>query len=258
MRVVSWLICSFLLLAPPYSAWAAIAEVSGQNPAPVDSARHTASATLAYPSAVVANNLLVVTGTVFDDNLTLTSISVTDTIGTSYTVLISTSSLETSRGRSFIAHGLAASSAANTVTVDPNSTSCGLAFGIHEFSGVDTTTRVDAAKVEDFATSGTAATVNITTATANALIVGGVNGNRNSTGTAPGASYTEYYDTGLPASDADHSEGEFRIVTTATTYAADATINNGSAGWIMMAIAFREAGAGASAAPRGMLLGVGP
>jgi hypothetical protein len=83
--VARWLLATLLLLASP--AWAAITEVGGgrqRAKGQCDAAAGT-TCTRAYPANVTSGNLLVVAGTVWNSPVQTVS-SVTDTIGTSYTV----------------------------------------------------------------------------------------------------------------------------------------------------------------------------
>ena len=129
---------------------------------------------LAFTSNVAADSLLVVAGSSWD-NGGVSSYTVTDTRGTSYTILSFPSSAgDNGNGlRLFLAYGISPSAGANTVTVNPagdaaNSTN---SFGILEASGVDTATPLD---VDGGGVEGTSTTPtrDITTGTANALVIG--------------------------------------------------------------------------------------
>lgn len=198
------------------------------------------STTLAYLSNVVANNLLVVVGANWRSSGA--TLSMTDTVGTTYTVL---EHAYATNFTLYIAYGKAAGSGANTVTIDPSSIANYGAFTIVEYSGNDTTTLLDVDG--SFSTgTGTTASDDITTATANALIIGVMGFETATTRTlTPGGSYTEL--------------GEFednlavvaynavsRVATSATSYAVDWTLG-ASDTWHAMTAAFKAAGGGSSA-----------
>jgi len=113
-----------------------IAEVAGQRATAFTPSATDDSRTLAFPGSVVAGNLLAVLGVNWrsSNNGGSGLISVSDTLGTVYTVL--NSPQIASEYRSFIAFGHAPSSGACTVTVDPEGVNNVMSFSIDEFSGV--------------------------------------------------------------------------------------------------------------------------
>ena len=132
-----------------------------------------AFAALAFPASVASGSLLVAAGAAWGSTAAPTSIAVTDTRGTPYTVALGT----VPGGftwRTFIAYGIAPSSGANSVTVNPagaDGTHSG-SFSIDEFTALPNTI---VASVNGGTTTGITAvdpTVNITTATAGELIIG--------------------------------------------------------------------------------------
>jgi hypothetical protein len=243
MRLVVALLLSSL--AYPLSALATISEVASQRAASSDF-QNVANGTRAFPNNVTAGNLLVVSGHANDLNDGHASIVVTDTLGTSYTVVLGTI---TSSSRPFIAYGIAPSSGANTVTVDPDGNTW-MSFGVNEFTSDTTTIALDVNGGGSTGT-GTTASDGITTATANALILGVVAFGGGTV--TPGGSYTQISEhQGSP----NAHNFEFRIATTATAYTVDWTFG-ASETWSAMTLSFEDAVAGGGAACQGMLLGVG-
>lgn len=108
----------FLLLTVAGPAWAAIAEVGGGSQRAAGDSSATSLA-VAYPGSVTSGNLLVACGAAYDSGGAPASVSVTDTRSTSYTVLSAASTTGGDDVRIFIAYGVAPSSGANTVTMDP-------------------------------------------------------------------------------------------------------------------------------------------
>lgn len=215
----------------------AIAEVSGQRATATPSGEND-SAAIAFPNNVTSGNLLIVGGAVWNDPAN-TSISVTDSLGTTYTTLLGT--IHTgNRLRSFIAYGIAPSSGANTVTVNPNGSNTYMSFSIDEFSGVDSTP-LDADGGTTTGT-GTAIADSITTASANALIIGVCTHNVAGSPTlTPGGSYTQIGE--LELNDDTAHNAVFRIATTATSYSVDWTLGS-SGSWSAQTASFKEAAAG--------------
>lgn len=141
---------------------------SGSQRAQV-SALNVSSQPLAYPANVTAGDLLVCLGRCWHSTTPHTSISVTDTRGTTYSVFFVDEA--GSNDSQFIAYGIAPSSGANTVTVTPNSLAETISLAIDEFSGVDTTTPLSVGGSTSTGASTTASD-SLTTLTAGELVVG--------------------------------------------------------------------------------------
>ncbi len=238
-RLILLLCLGLSVLAAP--AWAAIAEVgSGSQRATYDATGangNVDSADLAYPGNVTANNLLVCAGANWRN--TGATIAVSDTRGTSYTVLSTTLATNITL---FIAYGIAPSSGANTVTVDPTSTGNYPSFSCDEFSGVHTSTPLDVDGGSSTNT-GTAVSDSLTTLTANALLIGVMTHSASMTYTlTPGGSYTQIGEV-EDNSGSTAFNAVFRIVTTATSYDVDWTLGT-SATWAAYTAAFKPAAAG--------------
>lgn len=231
-----FLLCAALsaILASP--GWAAIAELSSQRAKATECA-NCDSLALAYPGNVTAGDLLVVGGNTYDTNGT-TGHTVTDSVGTSYTVFNCTAlTASFPNATPFIAIGIAPSSGANTVTVNPSldASANQIVFGIGEFSGTATSSILD---VDGGSSTGTSTTPSdgITTTTANDLIVGLV-GFQTSAAVTPSGSYTQI------AEDQGSINGfnlAYQIATTATAYTADWTLGS-SQQWTACTIAVKEA-----------------
>lgn len=111
------------------------------------------STTLAYPKNVQSGSLVVVVGGFW--KATSTTLAVTDTLGTTYTVSIGTTiSWAGGVGHPFIAWGITSSSGANTVTVNPGGAASGnyINFAITEVLGIS------AANVTGTSSTGTSTT----------------------------------------------------------------------------------------------------
>jgi hypothetical protein len=125
------------------------------------------SAPLAFPGNVTAGNLLICAGRAASFTSS-TSVAVTDTLGTTYTVI----SLAVNANEvQWIAYGISPSSGANTVTANPSSADDQISFAIDEFTGVDTTTPLSVNGGSSTGTS-TAPSDSITTLTNGELIIG--------------------------------------------------------------------------------------
>lgn len=155
------LLCLLTTAAP---SWAAIAFVQART---VDVANFD-STTLAYNSNVTSGTLLGMCGGVWNGNDS-SPIAVTDTLGTSYTVLEGIVTGGTPI-RAWIAYGIAPSGGANTVTFNPAGGGRYGSFTIFEFSGIDSSPL----DVDGDDTVGTSTTPSdgITTVAADALVIG--------------------------------------------------------------------------------------
>lgn len=190
----------------------------------------------AFPGNVTANNLLVVGGAYWTGTA-ITFVNVTDTRGTSYTTVLGT---QVAGWRPYIAYGIAPSSGANTVTIDPDGATVYGSSAIDEFSGVNTGTPVDAS-AQVATGNSTSPLVSITTATSGALIVGSFSGENVTpgSGVAPGASYTQIGELEDSSGTWDFNL-EFQLATTAQAYNVDWS-KVVSANWSVVAIAFKAA-----------------
>lgn len=176
------------------------------------------SGTVAYPANVVSGNLLITAGSCFKSPAS-TSVTVTDTRGTSYTVKIGTA---IGGYVPFIAYGLAPSSGACTVTVNPEGPQNWFTASIDEFASddgwPDPPLSVD---LQEATSTDAAPTVNITTLEASELIIG-VHTTAGNVTRLPGTNYTQ-----IGEHDGNTIAGhnaEFRIVTP-TLYAVDWSVS---------------------------------
>lgn len=235
----------------------AIAEVgSGTQRATSAEFSGADSGTLAFPANVVSGNLLIVAGAAWQATSAPTSIAVTDTRSTSYTVLSTT--LAAGGGgavRYWIAYGLAPSSGACTVTVNPAGALADFTFSIDEFSGVSTTPLdVDGGSTAGLGTDITPSD-DLTTLTANDLVIGLMTDNDATVTITPGASYTQIGEVENNVTTQCHS-AVFRLVTTAQAYTVDWSCDIPNANtWGVYTAAFKAA---VAVTPRSLaLLGVG-
>lgn len=243
-------ICRVLFLLAllwPVASWAAISEVQKRS----TTVSTFNSTTLAYTSNVTSGNLLIIVGNNWRSGGA--SIAVSDTLGTSYTVKQNAFTNNTT----FIIYGIAPSSGANTITLDPTSSGNYAAFTIVEYSGVDTVTPLDVDGSTSTGTS-TSASDSLTTTTADALIIGVMGFTTATTITlTPGGSYIqlgEYEDNNAIVA----YNAVSRIATSATSYTVDWTMGSSDT-WYAQTAAFKAAGGGgASVATKLMMLGVGP
>ena len=122
-----------LVILLPSLSWATIAEV-GAGSQRVNSTRVTAadSTTAVMPGNVTAGNWMACAGNIGDNTGGVTSVTVTDSVSTSYTSILGAE--YSGNGRSFIAYGQVPSTGANTVTVNPSGTNNFIQFGCDEFS----------------------------------------------------------------------------------------------------------------------------
>lgn len=205
------------------------------------------SAALAFPNNVTSGNLLIVAGAAWGSSAAPTSIAVTDTRSTSYTVVLGT---VVGTWRTFIAYGVASSSGACTVTVNPNGSSAALSFSIDEFTGQDATP----ADVDGGTSTGSSNTASdsITTVAANALIIAVSSQDGSTQALTAGAGYTTFGENETNSNNQCH-HAIFRIATTATAYTPTVT-SAGVTAWGLQSHSFEPStgggttdGAGASA-----------
>ena len=218
-----------------------ITEVGGGSQRATAIANNVDSTTIVFPANVVVDNLLVCGGAAWK-SVAATSITVTDTRSTAYTVFSVTIGASV---RLWIAYGLAPSSGACTVTVNPEGTGTYIACAIDEFSGVHLTTPLD---VDGGSSTGTSTTPSdsLTTLVANDLLLGVVSHSDISTvAITPGGAYTqigEYEDSVVTVA----YNFEYRLVTAAQVYAVDWTFAS-SQTWAAYTAAFQPAAAAAVA-----------
>jgi len=190
-----------------------------------------ASTTLAYGSNVTVNNLLIV---VVRGGSALTSITITDSIGNSFTN--GTFHAVGGIGSLQITFAVNISTSANTVTITPNASST-LRIAIFEYSGTVTTSPLDAENNAATNTSTTPAANSITPGADNELVFGSVaTGNNFSETWTPGTNFT-----------AEEQVGTFKILatedwiqTTATATTAPQTMGT-SDSWLAAIAVFKAA-----------------
>ena len=237
--IARFLLTLYLLMSAS-SAWAAIAEVGAGSQRATQIKQTSNSAGLAFPGNVTAGDLLLVAGMMYNAGGPPASVTVTDSVSTTYGTKICTA-VDTN-GSPFIAYGIAPSSGANTVTVNPPNASDTFGWSQDEFSGTHTSAPLD---VDGGNTtgSGTTASDDITTGTANALVVGLIGSGSADTHTA-GSGYTKF---GNDAAALTNFDAQFQVVTTATSYTVNwtSTFNN----WTACTISFKVPTAAATRRP---------
>lgn len=225
------LLLALTLLAAPAIADCAITEVPSQR-ASGGTCNDVNTCTAAFPNNVAAGNLLVVGGATWDDPGS-GSVTVTDTIGTAYTTVLCTT-MDSGRQNTYYAYGIAPSSGANTVTVDPSGASANyIRVHIDEFTG----TAASPFSVDGGNSTGTSTSPSdsITTATANELLLALV-GVASTAVTTPDGAYTQIGET---EGALRGNNFVFRIVTTATSYTPAWTLGVSSA-WVACSASFKE------------------
>lgn len=254
-RICSLLI--FLALFWPRAGFAAISEVGGGTQRATGGGgagyNNVDSATLAFPGNVTSGNLMVVVGSAWNTGGGPT-ITVTDSRSTSYTVR----TIVFSQYTIFVAWGVTSSSGANTVTVDPGGTGNYLSFSVDEFTGQHATP-LDVNDGTSSTASSTSASDSITTASANALVVGAMGFTNAHTSTiVAGASTTLIGAHTNQTTDTAHGAAFNIISGAAGSYATNWTLGTSST-WTAITVSFAEAtGGGGVAAKNMMLVGVGP
>jgi hypothetical protein len=212
-----------------------IAEVGSGSQRANDFANGVDSLAVAYPGNVTQNNLLICAGQAFKDGGSVASVSVTDSRSTSYTVL---SWVSTGSERMWIAYGIAPSSGACTVTVNPSNATDDLSFSIDEFSGVNTSTPLDV-DGGNSSNTGTDVSEAITTGVAGALIVGCMGYDGATTTITVAGGLTEIGEHEDNGTDECHGAG-FKIVGAAGAYTVDWTLG-ASKSWQCMSASFKPA-----------------
>lgn len=231
MRALRWALCILLLLPAP--SWAAIAFVQ----ATTGQTGNYDTTTLAYLSNVTSGNLLVSCGAVWDGNST-SSVVVTDTVGTSYTTVLGSSSGSTPN-KVWIAYGIAAGSGANTVTFNPNVSGAYSSHTVAEFSGIDSTP-LDASGTPNTGSSTTASS-SVTTVASNNLVI-------NCVSQGSGGNWSLTSDTGggwtllgeIESSANAPSHGQYQIFSSSGSKSAAVTIG-ASVPWTSLSLSFEAA-----------------
>lgn len=196
----------------------AITEVASQRAASGNNNAIAGAGTLAFPNNVTVGNLLICAGSVWGSAAAPASVAVTDTRSTVYTVVLGAipSGLT---WRTFIAYGVALSSGACTISVDPAGTSS-FSFSLDEFNGQHGTP----ADVAGGDTAGNApnastftASDSITTVAANALLIGVMSHDVADRVLTAATNYTLIGKNETNSNNQCHA-AVFRIVTTPTAY----------------------------------------
>jgi len=193
------------------------------------------SLAVAFPANVGAGRLLIAAGAAFLGGGGPASIIVTDTLGTSYVVLSAVSG----DLRVFVAYGVSPSGGANTITMNPSGAATGNFMAIDEFSGQHATPLdVDGGSSTGVAQS--AQSDDLTTLTADDLIIGVMSHVSADTAITEGGSYTLI---GEQESNANQARSVvFRLVTTAQAYTVNWT-TGANVTWIAYTAAFKPAAA---------------
>lgn len=210
------------------------------------------SVAVAYAQNVVAGNLLVVAGGIWDFPQT-TSVSVTGSLHTTgWTVAFVTIG---SNFSAYLAWRVATSSGAETVTVNPSGSVPFTEAAVNEYTA-GATIEIDAALASATGTSA-APSRSVTTSTATGLIVGVTVPDTDTDGTTtitPGTNYTQWAETESVANCEYNTE--HRITSVAQAYTVDWTFG-GSRPWGVVTAAFKEQAGAATLVHRALLLGVG-
>lgn len=236
MRTLRWVLCFLILGASP--SWAAITFVQSRTA----DVGNFDSTTLAYNSNVTAGSLVGMCGGVWNGN-DVSPIVVTDTLGTSYTVLEGA----VSGGvpiRPWIAYGIAPSGGADTVTFNPAGGGRYGSFTIFEFSGVNSSPL----DVDGSNTTGSSTTPSdgITTSAAAAVVIacmthGGTSSQTITEDTGGGWTLLgEVQNTG----NGPHG-AQYQIFSSAGAKTASWTLGS-SAAWVAMTASFKESGGAAA------------
>lgn len=239
MFMLRRLVFTLSLFLIPVCGFAAIAEVGGGSQRVTGSAGNFDSTTQAYNANVTINNLMVCGGNIWRSPA-LTGITITDTLSSTWTVVLGP---QTSEFVAFIAYAVVPSSGAVTLTINPTGGNNYGTWSCDEFSGIPTSSLVDA---DGGSSSGNSTTPSdsITTTTSNALILGLIaNATNTSVFISPGSGFTTIGETESASWAAHHFE--FKIGTSATSYTVDGTFNS-AVNWNVQTYAFKESAGGAN------------
>jgi hypothetical protein len=198
------------------------------------------STTLAFPGPVAANNLLLVGGAVYRPAGAVSAPTITDTLGTPYTVVSGLVPDTNASVRAWMAYGVVADSGSNSVAVSNGGETVLYSFSIDEFSGVLTGAPLDVDGGFS-AGNGLTAASPITTSVPNDLIVAALASNMGSVGDML-ALDTAW--TGIGQDDGtigNQAYGlAFQLVTDAQPYAATWTITPARS-WAVYTLAIKSA-----------------
>jgi hypothetical protein len=211
-------------------AWALVQSVASGANSGVN------SDTTAYGSNVTSGNLLICTGAVWD--WPPTGLTVQDTVGTNYTIAFG-SEIVGSGQTTWIAFGLAPSSGANTVTVNPSQAVNDFSYTIAEFSGAPAGNVADVNGGSTTGALGVTATDSLTTVAVNALIIGVMSQSGVDTTLTKGADYTDLGETETNDGNACH-HAVYRVVTAPGVYTVDWTLG-AARDWGAQTYSFRPA-----------------
>lgn len=194
---------------------------------------------------VTAGNLITILGVSWNASGN-SSIAVTDTLSTPYTVLLGAGTPNGGGvGKEFIAYGIVPSSGACTVTVDPNGTGNYINAIASEWTSDVTTITLDVNGGESTGTS-TAPSDGLTTLTAGALVLGVMAGASVVSTIAEGSGYTLLAEDESP--DRNNYSAEYKIAGAPGAQTVDWALS-GSQGWSVLTAAFKDTAGGASVVP---------
>lgn len=231
-----------LLLLTASPAWAAIAEVGAGSQRGSGSGFNAATADCAFPGNVTSGNVIVVAGGLYNDVGTVGAITTAKTAGTAtigaVSTILSSTGVFGGRMKAWISYALVTGTGSLTMRVSPDIASSNyMRVACDEFSGTNITLDVNGG--EAVLASATPVSDTITTAAANALIVGVTVPDSSVASWTAGTGYT------LIGSSLDSATqiyaAEFKIATTATAYAVDfAFTGGGTLNFSVVNAAFKE------------------
>jgi len=191
------------------------------------------SGTLAFPGGgVTSGDICVIQGAMWASAGAPVTVTLTDTLGTTYSITYGT---VIAGEKTFIGWGVAPSTGANTVTVNPAGSSSDFSYSIDAFTGTS-----PALDVNGGSTTGTSSSPAdaLTTLTENALILGVMTHDGSTQTITPGGSYTQIGEHESNTNMQCHN-AVFRVATTAQAYTADWTTALGPL-WAAQTLALKE------------------
>ena len=228
--MLHWLLLFVLM---PSLCFGAIAEVASKKATSADCSNVDTCA-VAFAGAISANHLLIACGNVATaSGGGPASATVTDSASNSWTVVLGTA-CSGCDSKPFIAYAVANGAATPTVTVNPAGSAGWITFSVDAFSGAATSSPLSVDGGTSIGASN-APSDNITTATANELIIGVMATPSTATHT-PNGSYTQI---GEDQSPTNGHNCVYRVATTATSY----TVNwseDASIDWSVQTVSFKE------------------